>query len=135
MPSFSRCNHLGGYSLCLAHSFFLCSLRNQQLLMLVCRGFVLWHSAMRLAVLWIAVSPVPRHRKKYSAYHYRYHGLLRISYCLDLYSICTFQTISHCIFCISSHGELQDLQLCLHCKFNIIYMKFSFLWWEMNCKK
>ena len=41
---------LGGLLLVFGHSFFLCSLRNQQLLMLVCRGFVLWHSAMRLAV-------------------------------------------------------------------------------------
>ena len=42
MPLFSVQSWVD-YSLCLAHSFFLCSLRNQQLLMLVCRGFVLWH--------------------------------------------------------------------------------------------
>ena len=39
MPSFSVQSWVD-YSLCLAHSFFLCSLRNQQLLMLVCGGFV-----------------------------------------------------------------------------------------------
>ena len=63
MPSFSVQSWVD-YSLCLAHSFFLCSLRNQQLLMLVCRGFVLWHSAMRLAVLWMAVSPHPEASEK-----------------------------------------------------------------------
>ena len=63
MPLFSVQSWVD-YSLYLAHSFFLCSLRNQQLLMLVCRGFVLWHSAMRLAVLWMAVSPHPEASEK-----------------------------------------------------------------------
>lgn len=126
MPSFSVQSWVD-YSLCLAHSFFLCSLRNQQLLMLVCRGFVLWHSAMRLAVLWMAVSPHPEASEKYSAYHYRYPGLLRISYCLDLYSICTFPddfiTVSFVYLLMGNYRTCRNSVFVV--SFNIIYSKNS----------
>ena len=110
MPSFSVQSWVD-YSLCLAHSFFLCSLRNQQLLMLVCRGFVLWHSAMRLAVLWMAVSPHPEASEKV------FRLPLSLSWAPAYFVLSGFiqylhisRRFHHCIFCISSHGELQDLQ-------------------------
>ena len=127
MPSFSVQSWVD-YSLCLAHSFSLCLLRNQQLLMLVCRGFVLWHSAMHLAVLWMAVSPHPEASEKV------FRLPLSLSWAPAYFVLSGFiqylhisRRFHHCIFCISSHGELQDLQkLCFFVvSFNIIYSKNS----------
>ena len=110
MPSFSVQSWVD-YSLYLVHSFSLCLLRNQQLLMLVCRGFVSWHSAMHSAVLWTAVSPHPEVSEKV------FRLPLSLSWAPAYFVLSGFiqylhisRRFHHCIFCISSHGELQDLQ-------------------------
>ena len=75
------------------------------------QGFVLWHSAMRLAVLWMAVSPHPEVSEKV------FRLPLSLSWAPAYFVLSGFiqylhisRRFHHCIFCISSHGELQDLQ-------------------------
>ena len=58
-----------------------------------------------------SIAASPRHRKKYSAYHYRYPwapAYFVLSGFIQYLHIS--RRFHHCIFCISSHGELQDLQ-------------------------
>ena len=62
---------------------------------------------------------IPRYWEKHSAYHYRYPGFLRISYCLDLYSICTlpddFITVSSVYLLMGNYRPCRDSVFC--CKF------------------
>ena len=128
MPSFSVQSWVD-YSLCLAHSFFLCSLRNQQLLMLVCRGFVSWHSAMHSAVFMdgsIAASRGIGKSIPPTIIVILGSCVFRIVWIYTVFA--HFQTISSLyLFVYLLMGELQDLQkLCFFVvSFNIIYSKNS----------
>ena len=98
-------------SLYLTGSFFLCSLRNRQLLMPVCRESISWDSAMHLAVLWTVASPHPEVSEK----AFRQPSSLSL---VPAYSVLsgfiqylhTSRRFHPWIFCIFFHGELQDLQ-------------------------
>lgn len=110
MPS-SQARSLVDCFLFSGRSFCHCLPQNRLLLMPVCRESGSWASVMLSAVLWIAASQLPVALEK----AFRLPSLLSW---VPAYSVLSgFIRYSHtsrpfplCIFCIFSHGELQDLR-------------------------
>ena len=102
---------LGGLLLVFGPQFLSLLPQNRLLLMPVCRGSGSWDSVTPSAVLWMAVSRLPVALEK----AFRLPSLLSW---VPAYSVLsgsircshTSRPFPHCIFCIFSHGELQDLR-------------------------
>ena len=127
MPSFSVQSWVD-YSLCLAHSFFLCSLRNQQLLMLVCRGIRIMAFSYAFSCFMDGSIAASRGIGKV------FRLPLSLSWAPAYFVLSGFiqylhisRRFHHCIFCISSSWGITGLAETLFfvVSFNIIYSKNS----------